>query len=170
MLILYGKYRFRRRIIGCRKDYCNSCNKEVLSEEWRAFYFFHIFFVPLIPLGYHKYWACSICEKDPRVRYETGRGMKIAGVIVFGLMFIGSLFMPYTGEEGNGGWTFRILSLVIAVWIANSLYKDKNGDPLNTERRKQVIPITEDCPYCSIKLFCDPDVFCPKCKVKIYQD
>ena len=170
MIILFGRYRFWRRVIGCRKDYCNSCGNEVISEEWRAFYFFHLFLIPLIPLGLYKYWECAECHNDPRARYETGRGMKITGVIIFGLMFIGSLFMPYTGEDAGGGWTFRIFSLAIALWIAYSLNKHRDGDPLNRERRKQVVPITEDCPYCSIKLFRDPNVFCPKCKVKIYQD
>ncbi len=39
MIILYGRYRFWRKITGCRKDFCNVCNGEILSEQWQAFYF-----------------------------------------------------------------------------------------------------------------------------------
>ncbi|MEI6518729.1 MAG: hypothetical protein WCO98_01595 [bacterium] len=167
--IVYGKYRFWRKIVGCRKDFCNHCKKEILSEQWRAFYFFHFFYIPLIPLGFYKYWRCSECNNDPRQRVDTGWGMKLAGSIIFGLFFVGTLLIP-AGEDAIEAWVLRIIMLAGTIYMIYSLCTHKNGDLNNEQVRKQVKPITDNCPYCSDQLYRNVDVFCPKCKVKIYQE
>jgi hypothetical protein len=54
MLVIHGLYRFKQHRIGVCKDLCNACEKETVTEEWRSFNVGHLYFIPLLPLGWRK--------------------------------------------------------------------------------------------------------------------
>lgn len=57
MLIVWGTHNFAKKLVGARRDFCNCCEHEVLTEQWQSFDMFHLYFIPLIPLGNRRRWA-----------------------------------------------------------------------------------------------------------------
>lgn len=171
IVIFYGIYRFSQRIVGCRNDFCNACKTEVLTERWRAFNVGHLFWIPLLPLGWHERWCCTKCGRDPRARYTTGRGYYIAGIIAFALIATLMWFMPPVGEDAGTIWGMRLLFSAAALAMVYGLQKSRGSDLLHQEKRRAVTPLSQDhCPYCNGLLVQRPEAECPICHVRIYVD
>lgn len=169
MLICYGIYRFRQRIVGCRNDFCNACKKEALTERWRSFNMGHLFWVPLLPLGWHERWLCTCCGRNPRARYVTGRGYYIAGLIAFALIAALGWCMPPVGEDAGTVWGMRLLFTLATLGMIYALRKGRHVDPLHTEERRAVTPLSHDCcHYCDGPLQQVPETMCPTCRVHVY--
>jgi hypothetical protein len=57
--IHYGRYRLLSRRVGYRADYCLTCDSPRIAEQYRTLDLFHIYFVPLLPLGLWRHWHCQ---------------------------------------------------------------------------------------------------------------
>jgi hypothetical protein len=141
MFIIFGTYRLAPRVVAYRNDWCNHCDKPVLAQQWRSFYVGHLFWIPFLPLGFHKTWRCKACAKNPRDRLRTSLGIIIAGLIAFTLMSVISLFAPYRGEGAATFWVMRVvfgsLAIVFALWLKSRLKEgppDKNVELLTNTR------------------------------------
>src|SRR5712671_2886084 len=117
MVIIHGQYHFGRRKVGARKDFCNACKRECLSELWRSFDCLHFFWIPLLPVGTHERWLCTLCNQNPR-KIQTRKGFKIAGLVASGLMLVMFSFDRETKERGTI-WGAR---LALAVGFLALLY------------------------------------------------
>jgi len=53
MLIINGIYRFRPKHVAFPNDYCLSCSQPRRSVQIRTFDTLHIFWIPILPLGFH---------------------------------------------------------------------------------------------------------------------
>ncbi len=171
MIFVYGLYRFARCVVGCRNDFCNACEQDALAELWRSFNVGHFFWIPLLPLGWHERWLCSRCGSNPRARYTTGRGYYIAGLIVFGLIAVMSWFMPSDSADAGPTWGIRVVFALATAGMVYALRKKRHDDPLHTERRRAVTPLSrERCRYCNAVLPQDsgPMVTCPICHSRMY--
>jgi hypothetical protein len=116
MLILHGVYSFRPRIVAYRNDFCLSCTAPRVAYQIRTFDVLHIFFVPLIPLGFLRRWHCAVCTNDPHVHPGTRKGFKWAGVVVLALVAIVVWAVP---DRDAITWTIRVVSPVAfdaALW------------------------------------------------------
>lgn len=73
MIIVYGTHRFVRRRVAYRQDFCVSCESERVTEQIRSFVVGHLYWIPLLPLGFFKEWRCPHCGLDPTQRVRTSR-------------------------------------------------------------------------------------------------
>ncbi|MGZ4962353.1 MAG: hypothetical protein ACXWKG_13760 [Limisphaerales bacterium] len=168
MIILHGKYHFGLRKIGARKDFCNACESESLTELWRSFDCGHIFWIPLLPLGSRERWLCTLCHKDPRARYKTGRMVQIAGLFVTAIFLAAMFIADWKPDEVRFMWGARAF---FALALLGFLYSVFKRDPTVTEdeRRNAVVPLSPDtCLYCHSTLATQPYIHCPTCQVRIY--
>ena len=165
MLIVHGTYRFAPRVVAYRNDWCNHCDKAMLALQWRSFYVGHLFWIPLLPLGFHKTWRCKACTKNPRDRLRTSQGMIIAGLVAFCLTFLIFLFAPYSGKEATVFWVMRlasgILAVVFALWLKSRLKE--------LPQEKHVEPLRNDsCLLCNGRMTDYPQWHCVDCGVIRY--
>lgn len=165
--ILFGTYRFGLKKIGVRKDFCNACKRECVAERWSSFNCGHIFGIPLLPLGPRKRWCCSLCGRDPRARYKTRKGFKIAGLFVLALILASVWFTRVTPEVQNTVWGGRIVLSILFLCLLYSVIK-RPSLVSEEERRKAVVPLCADsCFYCGGSLASQPHLHCPSCQVQI---
>ena len=54
MLVIHGVYRWGRKLVAYRNDYCLSCAAPRLAFQHRTFDVLHAFWIPLIPIGLWK--------------------------------------------------------------------------------------------------------------------
>lgn len=65
MLVLHGIYEFGKKQIGFMQGYCDICNSVSIFGRVRFFPFFHVFFIPLVPLGIVSELHCHVCNGAP---------------------------------------------------------------------------------------------------------
>ncbi len=108
MFITYGTYHFRPKRLAFRNDYCLSCGEARRSVQMRTFDVGHIFWIPLLPVGFWKRWICTACGHQPHISPKTRRSFKWAGLLV--LLFLSAIFWaePVTPDFVAGSWIFRI--------------------------------------------------------------
>lgn len=163
MLIFYGFYRFRQKRVAFRNDYCLACAQPRRSVQIRSFNAGHIFWIPFLPLGFHKRWLCTVCGRDPHVHPGTRRGFKWAGLVV--LLIFGAAFwaMPLTPDELIMGWVFRVTAPIGALLTLRHLLRTAK-DPSLSEKLAAVPPASDTiCPFCASNLLLLSQATCPNC-------
>jgi len=170
MHLIYGQYHFARRKVGAQNDFCNACERECLSELWRSFDCFHIYWIPLLPLGRHERWLCALCKRDPKGCYKTRKGFKIAGLIALAFILVVMFASPIDPKEKDTFWGIRIGA---ALGFLGLLYSVLKRPPAisDEERRRGVVPLSaETCVYCGGQLTSEPCLHCRACQIRIYPD
>ena len=155
VLVIHGTYHWRRRLLAFRNDYCLSCRTPRLAFLYRTFDVFHVFFVPLIPLGFWQRWHCAECGRNPHRRVTTARPLKWVGI---GLLVLGAIVF-WTTTPGRGRdddavmvWTFRIGLPVAAAFAVRHTLKAKPPERL-AEQLRGITPNRDStCPRCGTTL------------------
>src|SRR5262249_52837112 len=88
MLAVHGTYRFGEKRTAFRNDFCANCRLPCRAIQLRTFDVHHIFWLPLIPLGFKKRWFCTRCHRQSDVYAGTRRPFKWIG------LFLLLLFSP----------------------------------------------------------------------------
>lgn len=157
MLLIHGTYHWSRRLLAFRNDYCLACAAPRLAFLHRTFDAFHIFFIPVLPLGYWKRWLCGECGANPHRRPTIARPLKWIGI---GLLVVGSIVFWTTAPDARGGsdadpvmvWTFRIGLPVAAVFAIRHTAMTKRPERL-AERLRGIAPNHDGtCPRCGTPL------------------
>ena len=164
MIITHGVYRFAPKRVAYRGDYCLRCQSERVAELRRTFDAGHLFFVPILPLGYRQHWHCSICGRDPHERIASSRGFRLFAAIAFGCFAAFAWLIPIDGPEVapiawglRGGTTACFLAAY--AWLRFG----RTSEPL-PQRLAGVRPLPDDfCYYCGGSL--DAEGFCGSCQV-----
>src|SRR5690349_18590252 len=94
MLILFGSYRYGRRRVAFRDDFCLTCDRECVSQCVRSLKVAHLFFVPLVPMGLWREWFCLSCGRDPHTRVRPSRTLLMLGVPCLLLASLAAWAMP----------------------------------------------------------------------------
>ncbi len=177
MIIVYGTHRFGLRKAGVRKDYCNSCKGECISEMYRSFDCGHIFYIPLLPLGTKKRWLCTHCGQDPRARYETSKAMRFLALLLFPIPILVFLLNAIEdwNKPANDAWVGLAIAGGFGVLWSGLLYQalKPKTEPTEEELRKEIVPLGLDsCVYCYGPLCPEPGAhaYCTTCKVVTYAD
>jgi hypothetical protein len=152
MLLIHGVYHFWPKKVGFRNDYCLSCETPRRSIAVRTFDVGHIFWVPLVPVGFWKHWSCTACRRDPHANPKTRRWFKWIGLVclvLLGVMFWGA---PENPDFGLLLWILRIAPLAGAVALLIHLLQTPKDPSLR--ERLAAIPPTQDsaCFFCSTQL------------------
>ena len=168
MFILHGVYHWRPKRVAFRNDYCLTCGLERRSVCIRTFDVGHIFWVPVLPVGFWKHWFCTVCGKDPHVFPRTRRSFKWVGLIVLVLVAVLFWAAPVIPDFVVGSWIFRLAAPVAAVLLLfRLLLTDK--DPSLKKKLAAVPPASElVCPFCSTPMVGGAHWSCPACGVARY--
>lgn len=166
MLIVFGVYRWLPKRIAFRSDYCLSCSAPRRALQVRTFNVGHIYYIPLLPLGFWKRWLCTICGHDPHVTTKTRRGFKWVGLFILLLFSVLSWVMPATPDFLAGTWVFRIAAPVGAILTLIHLLRTKKEPSLESSLAT-IQPASDTiCPFCGAQLLMlSSQVSCPACGV-----
>ncbi len=66
VLVVYGWYNFLKKRIGYKIDYCDTCKDFTQCDVIRFLCVFHIYWIPILPLGIYRATTCHACGKPPR--------------------------------------------------------------------------------------------------------
>jgi hypothetical protein len=148
MFIIYGTHCFAPKRVGFRTDVCLSCGKEAISLAFRSFDVGHVYWLPLLPLGFRRHWQCSACGEDPRGE-RTRQGMKVLGAIAFLLGGVAMWLGPT--DQGDAGfiWAMRLGFPAIAVALVVSMRQRQRQDLGLVARLRKLPPIGDACPLCA---------------------
>ena len=164
MLIIHGTYHWKPTTVAFRNDFCRGCEGERLAVRIRTFDMLHIFWVPLIPLGFWKRWFCATCGRQPHQNVKTRRSFKIAGAIAMALIALLFWAVPVE-EDPMMYWGMRIGSTILSVIAVIAVFRDTK-EPAFKQRLAQVQPYASHiCPLCGGELFGLPDQHCMQCGV-----
>lgn len=62
-VIVIGRYRWFPKAVAFRNDYCRNCGNETIAFAERTFDALHVFWIPLLPLGFWTNWFCCTCSR-----------------------------------------------------------------------------------------------------------
>jgi hypothetical protein len=166
MFIFHGLYRFRRKRVAFRNDYCLFCAQPRRSVQVRSFLAWHLFWIPVIPLGFHNRWLCTVCGRDPHVHPGTRRGFKWAGLVVLLIFSVGIWTVTLTPDDLIMGWVFRVGAPTGALLTLRHLLRT-SGDPSLNEKLAAIPPASDTaCPFCNSNLLVlSSESSCPTCGI-----
>lgn len=167
MIFLHGIYKFAKKRVGFRNDFCTSCKAERVAEQYRTFNVWHFFFIPLVPLGNHTRWHCVECGSDPRSSTKESPFLLIVGMILFAAVGLISLLALITAKQDRMMLACVGLGFLAAAFGLWKLLKWQSQTPEGPE--SEVKPLTGDtCPYCAGKMIDEPNCHCSSCGVRRY--
>jgi hypothetical protein len=162
MIFIYGKYKLFPKLKAYKREWCNYCEGEKHAAYIRKFYIFHLFWIPILPLGLYKNWECSECKNDPTQRNRTSNGMLIIANILL-VIFTLPLFLVKLPETDKN--TFVIIKLVMVIGIivlSWNIWKRLKEFPVI----KMIEPYqNENCYYCNSLLEKIDKMYCKKCNI-----
>lgn len=166
MFLIHGTYHLSPKRVAFRNDFCLKCGVPRRAFQIRTFDLLHIFWVPLLPLGFWKRWRCGTCGSDPHANVRTRRSYKIAGIAILLLMGVGFWLAPMEKDLVEVTWAFRIGAPLLAVWAVWNVVKTPVEPSL--ARRLAEIPANEDaaCPVCGFPLANTPNWHCSHCGLR----
>ena len=166
MLLVYGIYNFRPKRTAFRNDYCLFCARPRRSEQIRSFDVCHLFWIPLLPLGFRRRWRCTSCRSSPHVPRGMSRGFMWTGFAV--LVILAAIFwtIHITPDIRIYGWLMRIGTPIGAVLILVHILRTRVGPSLK-EKLAAISPASDTiCPFCgSALLLLSSQGSCPRCGV-----
>jgi zinc ribbon protein len=166
MLIL-GAYHFRPRRLAFRNDYCLSCGKTQRAVQVRTFEVVHLFWIPIVPLGFWKRWICTTCNRQPHINTKSLRPFKWAVLVMLVLASAVSWAFPISASDSVvGSWMFRIGGPLGVLLILVHLIRTPQG-PSRKELLRTVQPATDTiCPFCGTQMLAlASQCSCPTCGI-----
>jgi len=163
-VILFGHYRWAAQRLAYRNDYCLRCDTVRLAELIRTFDVGHLFYAPLLPLGYRKRWHCSVCGSAPYDAVATSQGIKVLAAVACAVFAIVFWLIPIERpEDATIGWGSR---LAFSLAFLGALAWCRTAPPTNLkEQLAMVPPLPRDaCALCAGAL--DEREFCHVCSAQ----
>lgn len=170
MLVIYGRYRWFPRRVAFRNDYCLRCEGPTLALAERTFDVLHVFWLPLVPIGFWRRWFCIQCDHQPSQPTRTRRSFKWAGVVllvIFAAVFWLAPLQTWDPEIDTAFvWAARVAT-VIAIPLVVWNIRRSPGDVSYRQARRSVLPYREPtCPICGGVLSFGTDPRCESCGLR----
>ncbi|MGM0599401.1 MAG: hypothetical protein ACQETH_06245 [Candidatus Rifleibacteriota bacterium] len=118
MFVFYGSYQMAKKAVRGEKMRCKNCGKVVSAYGESYFLVYHLFFIPLLPLGSKKELTCPECKQNPLVdpiKKDTEQ-TAILGVLLT-IVLIGSFFTDFLILSGSSMWFVRGFLVVFILLI-----------------------------------------------------
>ncbi len=153
MFIVAGTYNWSARLVAFRRDMCAHCRRETLSLGTRTLDFFHVFWIPILPLGRWTRWRCADCGNDPTQTTAVRRPFRLLLWFLVALMALAFVSVAEVDSEyAIPVWMGRALAAVVVAlvgwWAVRS-----TGSKDYEQRRANVQPYNESaCPLCGSQL------------------
>jgi hypothetical protein len=164
MVVIHGIYHWRPRRVAFRNDYCRACKAQTVSVLIRTVDVFHLFWIPVLPVGIWSRWFCKRCGGRPHQAVTTRRGFKIAGAVVLILMSLGVWIpLPPATEGIEMIWALRFAFPLALAFTFVSIFRHKPEPSL--QKRLAAVPPFEgwSCPICGGQLYGAPSHICLTC-------
>ncbi len=170
-MIVDGRYKFFRRRVACRNVWCSVCSAQRLAIATRHLAVYHLFFVPLIPLGRRVEWRCNACflQVDafrPVRAWISGFGM-LAGL--FFILFGAAGFLPAPANTRRAvdlGFSFEMIGLGVALLAFFAWWRHRRRR--HEAAVREVVPLSGDlCPLCAGALAPAARPYCETCEVDV---
>lgn len=145
MVLLAGIYKFRPQPVAYRSDFCLTCAAPRLSFSVRSFYMLHLFYIPLLPLGFWRQWHCVSCNRDPHTHPGSSKTLNKALCLALAMFAAVAWFVP---DPDQYTWIARLL---LPLAFAVALWHTLRSRPDTSLRRllRQVQPANEtECAVC----------------------
>jgi hypothetical protein len=170
MVIIHGVYRWWPKRVAFRNDYCLSCEAPRRAIATRTFDVGHIFWIPLVPVGFWKHWSCAQCQRNPHAPTKTRRTFKWIGLVCLILLAVMFWFTEINPELRTLSWILRLLPVGGAIALLIQLLVTPAEPSLR--QRLAEIPSAADtiCPFCETPLMTGMGTrwSCPGCGVVRY--
>jgi len=164
MLLIHGAYHFWPKLVGFRNDYCLPCQAPRRAIAVRTFDVGHIYWIPILPVGFWKHWKCTACGRDPHVTVKTRRSFKWAGLACLVIVSLFSWMAPAESDPAFH-WALRIVPLILAVPLLWHLLRTP-AEPTLKARLQMIQPAADSvCPFCATPLLAESNGrwSCPAC-------
>ena len=150
-ILLVGVYWLGTKLRAYRADYCSRCNRSVVAVQYRFFNVLHLFFVPLVPLGFSHAWQCCACGKAPPPAPRSLAAFLVlfvcllvlipAGLIV-AVGFYALAISP--GPVRPGAWPMLLaaLALTIGIGFALTALQRHQLNRARALRRAKIVPLS----------------------------
>lgn len=166
MFILHGIYHFKPKVVAYRNDFCLRCSVPRRAYQTRSFDAVHLYYIPILPLGFLRHWRCSVCKNPPHVSPYTRKSFKWAAVFILPL-FTAVAWIPGVAERDSVVimWFMRV-GLPIA-FVAALRWAIRSKPDINLKQKlKEISPAQEKvCPLCGGVFVVDSQWHCCKCGV-----
>ncbi len=165
VIIVHGVYHFFPEKLAFRNDYCLTCRSVRTAVQVRTFDVGHIFWIPILPVGFWKRWHCVVCNNDPHATPGTRRVFKWLGLFVL-LVFSAAFWtIPVEPDIQVLSWAIRIGAPIGA--LLTLIYLLRTPPDPSLQELLKTVPPTEDssCPFCHIPLMVGDRTYCPQCLV-----
>lgn len=164
MLIVYGVYRWKPKPVAFCNDYCLSCGEARRAVQIRTFNAGHIFWIPILPVGFWKRWVCITRGHDPHVSTQTRRGFKWVGLFILLIFSAVFWFVPVEPDSVALIWALRVATPVGAVLTLVHLFRTEK-EPSLQSKLATVQPAADTvCPFCGAPLLVvSARCSCPGC-------
>ena len=166
MLLVYGVYNFRPKRIAFRNDYCLSCARPRRAVRMRTFDVAHIFWIPLLPLGFRRRWRCTACRQSPHVPRGARPAAQWAFLAVLAILGVVVWMIPWTPHDRIFEWLMRVGLPIGALLTLVHILRAPTGPSLK-EKLAALAPTSDTvCPFCgSALLLLSSRGSCPVCGV-----
>lgn len=163
MILIHGTYRLFPTLVAYREGQCNHCERVTHADRFKAWYFLHLYWIPVLPLGRHAFWSCAGCRKDPRERVKESVTMLVLGIVAFSVFFLALMIPPIPEKDAGAIWVGRGVLLALIAYCVHQV---------RARRRAPVeVPVkhayaNDDCHHCGDRLcLFERQMFCLKCKI-----
>jgi hypothetical protein len=166
VLLVYGIYNFRPKRVAFRNDYCLFCARPRRAVQMRTFDVVHLFWIPLIPLGFRRRWRCTACRRSPHVPRGTRPAVAWAFLAVLVILGVAVWMIPWAPHERIFEWLMRVAMPVFAIFTLVHILRVPRGPSLK-EKLAVISPAVDTvCPFCgSALLVLSSRGSCPVCGV-----
>jgi hypothetical protein len=166
MLVVHGVRQLRPKRIAFRNDYCLTCQQPRRSVLIQTLNFWHVYWIPVVPLGFRKRWVCITCERPPHVVRKTRRPLLRVALVLLLISSGISWVNPVNPDAVVIWWFFRIGAPIGAVLLLVLLLRTRMDAALR-EHLSAIAPATDTvCPFCGKQLLVlASGCTCPGCGV-----
>src|SRR5262249_35715110 len=134
----------------------------------RTFDVGHVFWIPILPVGFWKHWRCMNCGNEPHTHAGMRRPFKWVGLIVLMVLSYVSWAAPVSPPDEWIDWFARVVCPAGAALLLLHLLRSRGGVSLYKSLKAVVSANDTTCPFCTTPLLAGPRWSCPGCGVERY--
>ncbi len=164
MFVLHGTYHWFPKKVAFRNDFCRFCGDQRISFAVRTFDVFHLFLIPILPLGIWRRWYCTVCGSRPHWAPKVTRGVKIGYMLLAVFLGVHGWFVFDPADtDSDLLWTLRIGAPIAFLWALIAMIRRPVDDPFK-EKLAAVVPYADQtCPLCGGLLAMGTPTACSGC-------
>ncbi len=151
MFFIFGTHLFGLKRYAYKYMECSHCETPRLFMQTRGFAWGHLFWIPLIPLGYQSSWHCASCTKEDNTM-PTSFVVKLLLLVAL----LGAFYMATIGELSENLGEYAIWWQggigILLLWSMYETFNHFKKKEKNKYRYMYPLPDSEYCAICDGEL------------------